>query len=123
MVPLIGQIQRIHHHSDVGAVLAAVTALGDVDQLDGSLMKSPLEFGIAMPVGVGPLDGDLSLLDQSLEDEVDVEITVATLADTHGHVLKVDKDGNFPFVDLHGDCPLVYPSHEPKTMIGGHDWG
>ena len=107
VVPLIGKVQGIHHHSDVGAVLAAVTALRYVDQLDGGLVKGSLEFGIAMPVGVGPLDGDLSLLDQPLEDEVNVEIAVSALADTHGHVLKVDKDGNSSFVDLHVCCPLV----------------
>ena len=118
MVPLIGKIQRIHHHSDVGAVLAAVTALRYVDQLDGGLVKGSLEFGVAMPVGVGSLDGDLSLLDQPLEDEVNVEIAVSALADTHGHVLKVDKDGNSSFVDLHVGSALVYPSHKPNTMTG-----
>jgi hypothetical protein len=84
------KVHGVHHHADVGAVLAADGLLGDVDELDRRFVEGPLVLGIDLPVGVGLLDDDLALLDETLEDLLDLEGLVLGVAESDGNVLEID---------------------------------
>ncbi len=94
----VGEVHRVDDHLDVGAVLARVVLLRDVDQLDGGLVEGALVVGVALPVGVGLLDDDLALLQQALEDEGDLELADLRVAHAEGDVLEVAEQGDLALV-------------------------
>src|SRR5579863_8035629 len=85
----VGHVHGVDHHLDVGAVLARIELLRDVDELDRRFMERPLVVAVALPVGVGLLDDDLALLEQPLEDQTDVELADLRVADAQGDVLEI----------------------------------
>jgi hypothetical protein len=93
----VAEVHRIDDHLDVGRVLAGVAPLRDVDELDRRLVERDLELAVALPVGVGALDDDLALLEQSPEDEMDIEVLVLGAA-CASDVLEVDQDGDLALV-------------------------
>jgi hypothetical protein len=127
----VGQVHRVDHHPDVGRVLAAVAALGDVDQLDGVLVEGALVLRVPVPVRVGPLDHDLALLDQALQDQLDLELLVLRFLDPADDVLEVHEHRQLPVVThaFHPSCcrlprrPVLpggpMPARSPILIIGG----
>src|SRR4029453_10301261 len=95
----------VHDHADVGGVLAAVAALGDVDELDGVLVEGALVLGLAVPVRIGPLPHDLALLEEPLEHQLDLELLVLRFLDAADDVLEVDE---------HRQLPVVTHAHHPS---------
>src|SRR6185312_629594 len=100
----VGEVHGVDDHLDVGAVLARVELLRDVDQLDGGLVEGTLVVGVALPVGVGLLDDDLALLQQALEDQGDLELADLGVAHAEGDVLEVAEQGDLALV---GRRPLT----------------
>ena len=98
----IAQVQRVDHHVDIGAILAAGLALGDVDQLDALAVELAHGVAIVAPVAVGPLVDDASLFQQPLEDQLDLEGLGLHFADAEGQILEIDKDGDQGFVGHQG---------------------
>ncbi len=94
----VAQVQRVDHHVDVGAVLAAGLALRDVDHLDAVAVELADGVAVVVPVAIGPLVDDAALLQQPFEDQLDLEIRPLRVADAEGQVLEVDKDGDQGFV-------------------------
>ena len=94
----VGEVHRVHDHLDVGAVLARVVLLRDVDQLDGRLVEGALVVAVALPVGVGLLDDDLALLQEALQDQLDVELADVGVADAERDVLEVAEHGDLALV-------------------------
>src|SRR5260370_18689072 len=85
----VGEVHGVDDHLDVGAVLARVELLRDVDELDRRLVERALVVAVALPVGVGLLDDDLALLEQPLEDQADVELADLRVPHAEGDVLEV----------------------------------
>jgi hypothetical protein len=56
-------------------------------------VEGPLVFGVPGPVGVGPLDDDLPLFEEPGDEELDVELRVARLAQSDQDVVDVDEEG------------------------------
>jgi AcrR family transcriptional regulator len=61
-------------------------------------VEAPLVVRIAAPVGVRLLDEELSLVQEPLQDQVDVELSVVGVTDADGDVLEVDEEGEALFV-------------------------
>ena len=57
----VAQVQRVHHHADVGRVLARLAHMRDLDQLEVGLVHGALEAAVALPVAIGLLDDDAAL--------------------------------------------------------------
>ena len=94
----VTQVQGIHHHVDVGAVLAAHLALGNIDHLDALGMKLPHRGAVVAPVAVGTLVHDAALLQQALEHQRHLEITPFHVAHAQGQILEIHEDGNQRFI-------------------------
>jgi hypothetical protein len=57
-------------------------------------VEGPLVLGPVGPVGVGPLDRDLTLLDQTIEDLDDIQFVDLGFLDADGDVVEVDKNSD-----------------------------
>jgi len=88
----VAEIHGVHDQPDVGAVLARHAAGRDLDQLDRRLVQRVHVLLVVMPVGIGPLDHDLALLQQTLQQQVDVEALVG-VAQTERDVVEVEEEG------------------------------
>ncbi len=97
----VAQVERVHDHADVGAVLAAHLGLRDVDHLEAVHVEFLHELPVARPVAVGALGDDASLLEQPLQDELDVEPAALQVLGAEREVLEVDEHGErqLPAVD------------------------
>ncbi len=76
--------------------------LGDVDELDGGVVKGALVVAVALPVGVGLLDDDLALFAQPLEHQVDVELLGVGAAHAEGDVLEIAEHRDLALVARRG---------------------
>src|SRR6202166_4956525 len=120
----VGQVHGVDDHLDVGAVLARVELLRDVDELDRRLVERALVVAVALPVGVGLLDDDLALLEQPLEDQADVELADLRVPHAEGDVLEVAEHRDLPLLVLRtlavgdGDDDLAARRIE---IVGGDD--
>src|SRR5206468_7076525 len=100
-------------------VLAAVAALGDVDQLDGVLVEGALVLLVAAPVGVGSLHHDLALLHQPLGDQLDLESLVLRLLDAAHDVLEIDEHRQLPVIAHPHVLPRWRSSSSPPVCAAG----
>jgi hypothetical protein len=71
----VAQVERVHHHANVGRVLARLAHVGNLDHLEGGLVHGALEIA-AVPVAVRLLDHDAALEQQTLQHAADVELRV-----------------------------------------------
>jgi hypothetical protein len=85
----VAQVERVHHHADVGRVLARLAHVRDFDQLEVRFVHRRFETFIAVPVAVGFLDHDAALEQQAFEDRLDVEFLVIRIAHAECDVLEV----------------------------------
>ena len=97
MLLRVAEIHRIDHHADVGAVLPAHLAAGDVDHLDAVRVKLAHRAPVLSPVAVGALEHDAAFLEEALEHQIDAELSVLHLARTEREVLVVDEYGDQRF--------------------------
>ena len=88
----ITEIDGVHYHVNVGAVLAADPGLGNIDHLHAVGVKF-LDVGAELaPVAVSPLVNDSPFLQQPLQDQLDVELgTAFQVPDAEGQVLEIYK--------------------------------
>jgi hypothetical protein len=54
-----------------------------------------MSAGVSGPVGIGLLDDDLPLVEEPGDEELDVELRVAALAEADDDVVDVDEEGEF----------------------------
>jgi len=94
----VAEVQRVDHHVDVGAVLAAGLALGNVDQLDAVGMELANGVAVVAPVAICPLVDDSPFFQQPLQHQRDLERLGLHFADAEGQVFEIDKDGDQGFV-------------------------
>jgi hypothetical protein len=85
------------------------TGLGDVDELDGPLVKGPLVLGEAIPVGIGAPDDDLAFLEQPLQHQLYLELLVLRLLHAAGDVLEIDEQRQLPLSVHPEDRPFPVP--------------
>ena len=71
---VLARIERIDDHSDIGAVLAALSGLRDVDHLDALGVEVTDRIAIMAPIAVGSFVDDPSLLQQPLQDQLDFKL-------------------------------------------------
>ncbi len=90
----VAQVEGVHDEADVGRVLAGLAHMGDLDQFEVGFVHGRLEALVAVPVAIGFLDDDAALEEQTLENELDVELFVVRVAHTQGHVLEVTEQGH-----------------------------
>src|ERR1700720_871962 len=118
----IGHVHGVDDHLDVGAVLARVELLRDVNELDRRLVERALVVAVALPVGVGLLDDDLALLEQALEDEADVELADLRITDAQGDVLEVAEHRDLALLVLRplavGDGDDDLTAHRVEIVAG-----
>ena len=69
----------------------AETAARNLDHFDGRFMKLAFVVGETLPVAVGTLDDDLSLLQKTLEKESYVKLLVLRFRDADGDILEIDE--------------------------------
>src|SRR4029453_5757337 len=113
----IGQIEGIDDHPDVRRVLAAVARLGDVDELDGPFVERALVLGEAIPVGVSPPHDDLALLEESLQDQLELELLVLRFLYAAGDVLEVHEHRQLPFSVHSKSFPPTAGQAPPESII------
>ena len=82
----------------MSAEFLPVAALGDVDQLDGVLVEGALVLRVAVPVRVRALDHDLALLDESLQDQLDLELLVLRFLHSPDDVLEIHEHRQLPVI-------------------------
>ena len=69
----VTEVDGVHDHVDVGAVLAAHSGAGYVDELDPVRVEVTHIVLVVAPVAVGALEDDPPLFEQALQDEIDLE--------------------------------------------------
>ena len=69
----VAEVQGVDHHVDVGAVLAAGLALGDIDQLDPMGVELADGVAVVAPVAIRPLEDDPAFLQEPLQHQRDLE--------------------------------------------------
>ena len=87
----VAEVQRIHHHADVGRVLAGLADVRDLDQFEGGLVQVALELLVAVEVAVGLLDDDVPFEQEAFEHFLDVERRVMGIVGAEGDVLQVEE--------------------------------
>ena len=98
MVLGVRDVHGVDHHLDVGRILARIAPFWDIDQFDAGLVKRALEVAIVIPIGIGLLHDDPALLDQSLENQVDVELLDVRVAHSERNVFQIAKQSDPLFV-------------------------
>src|SRR5262245_16090008 len=88
----VAKVESIHHHTDISGILARLTHMRDLDQLERSLVHSRLELAIAIPVAVCLLHHDAALEQQPLEHFLDVETRELGIAHAKRDVLEVAEE-------------------------------
>src|SRR5262249_46345991 len=96
--------------------LAAVARLGDVDELDGPFVERALVLGEAVPVGVSPPHDDLALLEESLQDQLELELLVLGFLHAAGDVLEVHEHRQLPF-SVHSKILSLMAGPRPPDWI------
>src|SRR6202521_217756 len=120
----VRQVHGIDDHLDIGAVLARIELLRDVDELDRRFVEGALVVAVALPVGIGLLDDDLALLEQPLEDQADVELADLRVPHAESDVLEIAEHRDLALLVLRplavgdGDDDLAARRIE---IIGGDD--
>src|SRR6202158_2452444 len=120
----VRQVHGIDDHLDVGAVLAGIELLRDVDELDRRLVERALVVDVALPVGIGLLYDDLALLEQPPEDQADVELADLRVAHAESDVLEIAEHRDLALLVLRplavgdGDDDLAARRIE---IVGGDD--
>src|SRR6185295_11392133 len=105
----------IHHHADVGGILAGLAHVRDLDELEGCAVHADLEFLVALPVAVGLLDDDRALQQQALEHAVDVELLVLRVLYAERDVLEVAEQRHVAgLVSGHVSNPLLGDASIPS---------
>ena len=111
MLLRVAEVHRVHHHADVGAVLPAHLAAGDVDHLDAVRVELTHRAPVLSPVAVGALEHDAPLLEEALEHQIDAELSVLHLARAEREVFVVDEYGDQRFGRHGGSMELGVPAH------------
>lgn len=89
----VAEVHGVDAEADVGGVLPGHAAARDFGQFDGRPMER-IDVGLVRaPVGIGALDDELPLLQETLQDDGDVESARAVL-EAQGEVLEVDEYGD-----------------------------
>src|SRR5262249_49798393 len=92
--------------------LPAIARLGNVDELDGPFVERALVLGEAVPVGVRAPHDDLALLEESLQDQLELELLVLRFLHAAGDVLEVHEHRQLPFsVHSRSFRPTAGPGH------------
>src|SRR5215475_2192216 len=85
----VAQIQRVDHQADVRRVLARLTHVGNLDQLERRLMHAGFERLVALPVTVRLLNNNAALQQQPLQHLLHVELGVLGVAHAQREVLEI----------------------------------
>src|SRR5688572_12536508 len=89
----VAKVEGVHHHADVGGVLARLAYVRNLDQLERCRVHGCLEFLVPLPVAVRLLDHDRALGEQPFEHLRHVELRVSRLFHAEGDVLEVAEHG------------------------------
>src|SRR5258708_15567415 len=87
----VTKVQCVHHHPDIGGVLARLAQVGDLDELKGSFMQAAFEVLVSVKIAVGLFDDDLSLKQEAFEHFPDVECRVMGITSSECDVLQVEE--------------------------------
>ncbi len=88
----VAEIQGVHHHADVGRVLARLTEVRDLDEFERGIVQVALEFLVAGKVTIGLLHDDVAPQVEAFEYLLDGKCRIAGIAGTDRNILQVEID-------------------------------
>jgi len=97
----ITEVNRVDAEANVRGVLPTHGPFGNVEKVDGCLMKGFLVISVSGPIGISLLDDDFPFLNQTLQDLLNLEPFRLLVLEAQSKVLKVDKDRQAIFTFVH----------------------
>jgi hypothetical protein len=90
----VAEIERVHHHANVGRVFARLADVRDLDHLKGGFVQPALEGLVAVEIAVSLLDHDVAFEEQALDHLADVESRKLRFECADGYVFQIEEDGH-----------------------------